>query len=622
MRSDSSSRRSSASEPDGAEVVYWKDNVTIHPTQYASERISGRLKLIKQGPSLFMTWIPYKGQGSNAKLSGRDRNLYTIRACSAFHGGPVNSSTHSNPWWQYIIIVLSSATRPRADVANCIHALARRLLGLIAHKYIDYHPGSLEGIGLAFGIASVLWLGFIFNDTVIEIALTLAVSYSAFCTSKVLEEQEEEKEGGTMAGSQSTASRTTFHLPLEITIEILSRLPVKTLLRFKSVCRNWYALIKTPDFISKHLQTHSTPNSTSLLLTKYNHNTQDYAMSLLSNDGSSGPIEFPFLTPKNYNSIRDLTRRHYISFLGERTRKDFSVAGVCNGLVCFNLSRFGFPLILCNPSTREFREIPNSEWNWLDENGFNCFIRVRQASFGFGFHPSANDYKLIRIVFLSTPMREDNIRADLYVMSTDTWTVIAVNKLSLFFGEMDVFGEEYIDAVEIVGSSASAVLNGVFYWPARVVPTDQMVVMSFDLGDEMFRKIRTPVCLDRTWDGTNWKFMEFDDKLALVVSPDERGFDVWVLNEKESSWTKQVKVGSLPRIATVYGDNTVVGGGKNSELLVTEHKVSRDLKLFSYDTKTGETKDLFFGHAPYQSFVYLCAGTLLPVMQANEVALH
>uniref|UniRef100_A0A2P2LR88 SOS1 n=1 Tax=Rhizophora mucronata TaxID=61149 RepID=A0A2P2LR88_RHIMU len=40
------------------------------------------------------------------------------------------------------------------------------------------------GIGLAFGIASVLWLGFIFNDTVIEIALTLAVSYIAFFTAQ------------------------------------------------------------------------------------------------------------------------------------------------------------------------------------------------------------------------------------------------------------------------------------------------------------------------------------------------------------------------------------------------------------------------------------------------------
>lgn len=37
-------------------------------------------------------------------------------------------------------------------------------------------------LGLAFGIVSVLWLGFIFNDTIIEIALTLAVSYIAFFT--------------------------------------------------------------------------------------------------------------------------------------------------------------------------------------------------------------------------------------------------------------------------------------------------------------------------------------------------------------------------------------------------------------------------------------------------------
>ncbi|OMO72604.1 hypothetical protein COLO4_27555 [Corchorus olitorius] len=40
------------------------------------------------------------------------------------------------------------------------------------------------GLGIAFGIVSVLWLGFIFNDTVIEIALTLAVSYIAYFTAQ------------------------------------------------------------------------------------------------------------------------------------------------------------------------------------------------------------------------------------------------------------------------------------------------------------------------------------------------------------------------------------------------------------------------------------------------------
>ncbi|KAL5554424.1 hypothetical protein UlMin_041825 [Ulmus minor] len=40
------------------------------------------------------------------------------------------------------------------------------------------------GIGLAYGIVSVLWLRFIFNDTVIEITLTLAVSYVAYFTAQ------------------------------------------------------------------------------------------------------------------------------------------------------------------------------------------------------------------------------------------------------------------------------------------------------------------------------------------------------------------------------------------------------------------------------------------------------
>ncbi|KAI8556884.1 hypothetical protein RHMOL_Rhmol05G0290700 [Rhododendron molle] len=419
-----------------------------------------------------------------------------------------------------------------------------------------------------------------------------------------------------MEGSQSTVIRATFHLPFEIAIEILSRLPVKSLLRFKSVCKTWYALIKTPSFISKHLLTQSTLNSTSLLVTTcwYDDKTQKYAMSLLSNDGFSGPIDFPFLTPKNYHSIS-----------GSTEGTCFRVVGICNGLVCISLSRFGFPLILCNPSTRQFQEIPGAEWNWVDENNY-----VYRVSYGFGFHPSANDYKVVRIVLYLNTMFEENIQADLYVMSTGTWTKIDVNKLSLFFGVMNELWE-YDNMVRIDGGSASAVLNGVFYWPARVGPnvlsTDHLVVMSFNMGNEVFRKIRTPECFDGTWDDIYWQFTELDDKLALVVSRQESGFDVWVLNENESSWTNQIKGVSLPRIASDMrngedGESTVVGGRNNGELLVAEQNVSGDMKLFSYDTKTRQTKDLCFGHVRYESCLYLYPGTLLPVMQANEVVLY
>ncbi|KAI8557018.1 hypothetical protein RHMOL_Rhmol05G0301400 [Rhododendron molle] len=401
------------------------------------------------------------------------------------------------------------------------------------------------------------------------------------------------------------AARVTFHLLLEITIEILSRLPVKSLLRFKSVCKTWYDLIKTPDFISKHLLNHSTLNHTPLLVTSSIRGTKNHEMSLLFNDGL------------NNGSIN----------LGFPLINCFSIAGICNGLVCVRLSPLGYRLILCNPSTRQFREIPGAERNWEEEN----MQHVEHVSFGFGFHSSANDYKLIRIVLYSTPSRENNIRADLYVMSTNTWTAIDV-KLLFFFGEMNEYGG-YDTISQIEGSSTSALLNGVFYWPALVfpsLPTDPVVVMSFDMGNEVFRRITTPVVLGGTWYGANLQCMELNDKLDLVVSPPkERGFDVWVLNEMESSWTHQVKVGSFPRIASEMGNGkysriTVVGGLKNGELLVTGDNVSGELKLFPYDIKIRETMDLYFGQLLPGSCVcvYLYAGSLLPIMQANEMVLN
>ncbi|XP_068329918.1 uncharacterized protein [Pyrus communis] len=105
MRSDSG--KHSSSEHDGAEVVFLKDNVTIHPTQFASERISGRLRLIKHGSSLFMTWIPYNGQNSNARVSEKDRNLYTIRSVPLTEVRSIRRHTPALGW-QYIIIVLAT----------------------------------------------------------------------------------------------------------------------------------------------------------------------------------------------------------------------------------------------------------------------------------------------------------------------------------------------------------------------------------------------------------------------------------------------------------------------------------------------------------------------------------
>ncbi|XP_028798182.1 putative F-box/LRR-repeat/kelch-repeat protein At1g11620 [Neltuma alba] len=54
-------------------------------------------------------------------------------------------------------------------------------------------------------------------------------------------------------------------LPDEIMINILKRLPVKSLIRFQCVCKHWENLVKTPSFIADHLG-HSTHRNPSLLV--------------------------------------------------------------------------------------------------------------------------------------------------------------------------------------------------------------------------------------------------------------------------------------------------------------------------------------------------------------------
>jgi NhaP-type Na+/H+ or K+/H+ antiporter len=68
-------------------------------------------------------------------------------------------------------LFLKMAMGQNSDWSSIIKFLLKVALGAV-------------GIGLAFGIASVIWLKFIFNDTVIEITLTIAVSYFAYYTAQ------------------------------------------------------------------------------------------------------------------------------------------------------------------------------------------------------------------------------------------------------------------------------------------------------------------------------------------------------------------------------------------------------------------------------------------------------
>ncbi|KAK9007025.1 hypothetical protein V6N11_019353 [Hibiscus sabdariffa] len=66
------------------------------------------------------------------------------------------------------------------------------------------------------------------------------------------------------------------YIPKDVVIGILKRLPVKSLVRFRAICKSWNSVICDPCFISTHLQA-SLSNNTPFLLLRVTANPPIYA---------------------------------------------------------------------------------------------------------------------------------------------------------------------------------------------------------------------------------------------------------------------------------------------------------------------------------------------------------
>ncbi|KAE8674654.1 putative F-box protein [Hibiscus syriacus] len=69
--------------------------------------------------------------------------------------------------------------------------------------------------------------------------------------------------------------KTRTELPEMLVLEILSKLPVKSLTRFRCVCKPWSSSFETPHFITKHHQNNLKNNNLNLLLKRCHGGTPD-----------------------------------------------------------------------------------------------------------------------------------------------------------------------------------------------------------------------------------------------------------------------------------------------------------------------------------------------------------
>ncbi|XP_028754754.1 F-box/kelch-repeat protein At3g23880-like [Neltuma alba] len=281
----------------------------------------------------------------------------------------------------------------------------------------------------------------------------------------------------------------------DITANILKRLNVRCILRFRCVCKRWKNLIKSPSFIEAHLR-HSSNQRTVLLWPTY---------------GNDNPLPL------------------YLSHCGirifKRIKAPVAADGVkiidsSNGLLCFKIvDDVSSPpsLLLWNLATREIRQVPRSI------NSFQC-----DCICGFGFSPIVNDYKIVK----AHVNKSRNVNGvEVYSLGSGSWKEVEF---------------ENLQGVSVTHSGEAVTANGVMYW----LGTSHMI-LSFDVATEVFALIAKPLLFISLLSTLSI----FENKLALLFLSSAYFIELWVMEEFTSGisrekwkWTKTHSIGPFPRL--------------------------------------------------------------------------
>lgn len=277
------------------------------------------------------------------------------------------------------------------------------------------------------------------------------------------------------------------NLPWEITIEILSRLPVKSLVRFKCVSKSFYSLIsQDAQFKRKHLD-QSTRHDLIVNLELRPYHLFSFSLSSLSSDDhdQDGVIELAYPIEDEHWGYMTVSRS-------------------CNGLLCIEDKRG----IVCiwNPSTRELRGLPD------------CPRADERMAFSLGYDSSSDDYKVL------------SIHRSLVNGAVGTvFQLFSLKRDSSWRKIMDLPGMKFN-----VGGSYDF-YNGAFYWIeniSRCAEWDEpLVIASFDIKEEKLKEFELSPPIRYSDQYTIFDVSVLGGKLCLYSQSSDTSFDLWVIEE-------------------------------------------------------------------------------------------
>ena len=166
---------------------------------------------------------------------------------------------------------------------------------------------------------------------------------------------------------------------------------------------------------------------------------------------------------------------------------------------------------------RKFLQLPYPDAT-VDTHG------TSYTSFGFGFDPKTNDYKVVRILCISGGYSD-------FVKSRPV-----VEVYSLFASEWRMLSLPPTCASITYGPAAFA--NGALHWIA-LTNDDKQFALVFDLGDEVFREILLPEFPRLLWISLSVYGNSIAGFIITVGIDQKVQINIWVMKEYgvASSWT-------------------------------------------------------------------------------------
>ncbi|XP_076944841.1 putative F-box protein At1g47790 [Bidens hawaiensis] len=306
------------------------------------------------------------------------------------------------------------------------------------------------------------------------------------------------------------------NIPLDIQIEIIKHLPAKSLIRFRSVSKQWKSVIHSSEFITTH---HHSVNLHHMLI-RYKIIEAMYVSVVddvsFPQHQKFSPTAPPTVKPASTSLMFDCS--HGLVYLDGYVDR-----------LCMDEKEI---IVIWNPSIRK---------------SVGITLSISDA-IGIGVCPKTSDVKIVKITY-------DKWQVDVFTLSSRAWRSLSWN----------------LPYKSLKFSYPHAIIDGVLHWRAYDSVTKKYMIISFNLTSEEFGQIDLPDSLADSRSVFNPHIFKLNESLAVLhYTEDDAGkhvCDVWKMLKNgvpKSPFTK------LYTVTLQLEDGKIIGFLKNGQPIVDQ----------------------------------------------------